>query len=114
MRIADNGELEMLIEMSRKRIIYPLGCYPIIREFGGMLERLELKGWWKGREFFGFVAPAVPAQSTCFSFRHRADGITVTFAPDEWQSLREVFQTALALPELQAVLAELSMVYGEL
>ena len=114
MRIAGNGELRMLIEMSRKQIIYPLGCYPRIREFGSMLERLELKGYWKGREFLGFVSPGVPDQSPRLSFRHRGNGITISFAPDEWESLREVFQRALALPELQPTLAELSLVYGEL
>ena len=99
MRIARNGEPRMLIEMSRKQIIYPLRGHPRIREFASMLERLGLKGYWKGREFLGFVSPGVPDQSTRLGFRHRSNGITISFAPDEWESLREVFQRALALPE---------------
>jgi hypothetical protein len=79
-----------------------------------MLERLALQGCWKGREFLGFVTPGVPDQSPRLGFRHGGNGITISFAPDEWESLRDVFHSALALPELQPVLAELSLVYGEL
>jgi len=114
MRVTNDGELKMLIEMSRKQVVYPLRCYPRIREFASMLERLEPGGYWKGREFLGCTTRAVPDQATCFSLRHRGNGITVSLAAEEWQSLREGFQRALALPELQPVLAELSLAYGEM
>jgi hypothetical protein len=55
----------------------------------------------------------VPDQTTRFYFRHRRNGIAISFASDEWQSLKELFQRAVALPELQPVLEELSLTYGE-
>jgi hypothetical protein len=51
MRMAREGEAEMLIEMDRKGISYPLGSYPRVREFGTSLARLEATGRWeRGRE----------------------------------------------------------------
>jgi hypothetical protein len=32
----------------------------------------------------------------------------------EWHSLREAFETALAIPELRPILEELSLQYGEI
>jgi hypothetical protein len=114
MQVTHDGELRMRIEMSRKQVAYPLGRYPRIREFGSMLERLEPCGRWRGKEFFGYTTHALPDQAPGFCFRHRGNGIAISFGPEEWQSLREVFQRALALPELQPVLAELSLTYGEI
>jgi hypothetical protein len=110
--VTDDGELEMLIDMSRKQVACPLGHYPSIRELGSMLERLEGGRLWNGRDFLGYSGTAIGDQGKWF--QDRKSGVSFALAPVEWQSLREVFQQALALPELQPVLAELSLTYGEI
>ena len=49
--VTNDGELEMLIEIRSKQMVYPLGPFPLIREFGSLLERLEFGRLWNGREF---------------------------------------------------------------
>ena len=41
------------------------------------------------------------------------DGVMVILSSEDWQCLKDLFARALALPELQPVLEELSFVYGE-
>ena len=109
--VGSDGEIEMLLEMNRKDVAYPLSRYPRVREFATMLVRLEPGRYWKGREFFGYTNDAVPER---FYFRHRRNGIAISFTREEWQSLKELFERALAMPERRPVLEELSLVYGEI
>ena len=103
----------MAIDMSARDVIYPLGFYPQIREFATMLTRLKGSRHWKGREFFGYTDAAVSGSATHFYFRHRANGIVFGFTPEGWKSLETIFAKALALAELQPVLRELALQYGE-
>ncbi len=112
--VTSDGEIEMLLEMDRKDVAYPLTRYPRVREFATMVVRLEPGRYWKGREFFGFTNDLVPERASRFYFRHRRNGITISFTREEWQSLKELFEKALAMPELQPVFEELSLVYGEI
>jgi hypothetical protein len=112
--VASDGEIEMLLTMDRKGVAYPLTRYPRVREFATMLARLEPGRHWKGREFFGYTNDVVPERASRFYFRHRRNGIAISFTREEWQSLKELFEKALAMPELQPVLEELSLVYGEI
>jgi hypothetical protein len=112
--VTSDGEIEMLIEMDRKDVAYPLTRYPRVREFATMLARLEPGRYWKGREFFGYTNDVVPERASRFYFRHRRNGIAISFTREEWQSLKDLFEKALAMPELQPVLEELSLVYGEI
>ena len=66
------------------------------------------------KPFFGFTSDLAPERTSRFYFRHRRNGITISFTREEWQSLKELFEKALATPELQPVLEELSLVYGEI
>ena len=44
--------------------------------------------------------------SPAFNFRRRSNGIVVAFSEQEWRALGELMDRALALPEMQLVLAE--------
>ena len=57
--------------------------------------------------------PRLASQSIS-SVGSRRSGIEVAFTREEWQALRGLFGEALALPEVQPVLEELSLVYGEI
>jgi len=112
--VASDGEIEMLLDMDRKDVSYPLTRYPRVREFATMVARLEPGRRWKGREFFGYTNDVIPERASRFYFRNRRNGIAISFTREEWQSLKELFEKALAMPELQPVLEELALVYGEI
>jgi hypothetical protein len=109
----DEEDLSMALEMPIRDVTYPLGPYPQIREFATMLERLQPGAQWKGREFFGYSSAPVAPQATHFYFRHRSNGIAFGFSAEGWECLKELFAKALGLPELQPVLRELALQYGE-
>jgi hypothetical protein len=111
--MSNEGEAEMVIEMDRKGISYRLGSYPRVREFATLLARLEAAGRWEGSEFRGYTNPVAGEPATRFCILHRSDGFAISFTADEWQSLQDLLCRALVLPELQPVLGELSLVYGE-
>jgi len=62
-----------------------------------------------GREFFGYTGK----DSTAFNFRRRSNGIVIAFSAEEWRVLGELMDRALALPEMQLVLEDSSLAYGE-
>jgi hypothetical protein len=108
--VTANGEVEMLLEFGGKGVTYPLNRYPQVREFAAMLARVESGRNWRGREFFGYINgcdAGCCAPRICF--RNRRNGIVVSFTRQEWQSLRELFEKALAIPELRPILEELSL-----
>ena len=108
------GEIQLVLAMDGRGVIYPLGPYPEIQEFVAMLQQLEPGRTWNGVCFHASADATTPGQLVKFQFRRRADGVMFTFAEAEWERLRGVFAAALAEPALQAVLAELALVYGEL
>jgi hypothetical protein len=111
--VTSEGELEISILMKRKRITYPLTRFPALREFASMLDHLVPGRRWQGREFIGWTTnPDSP--SSLFSFRNQRNAITISFALDEWQSLKVCVVRALAQPELIPVIDELSLAYGEI
>jgi hypothetical protein len=113
--VGSEGELNMLLNMDAKDVEYPLEPYPQIQEFATMLRHLEPGGVWDGIHFFGIAEPTVVSDRPMrFWFRRRSDGVTFGFSLDEWQTLIGLFTTAMGSPKLQAILAELSLVYGEL
>jgi hypothetical protein len=113
-RMSNEGEPEMVIDMDRKGISYRRGSYPRVREFATLLARLDAAGRWEGSESCGYTNPVAREPATRFCILHRSDGFAISFTPDEWQSLQDLLGRALALPELQPVQRELSLVYGEI
>ena len=112
--IDSSGELKILINMQAKDVAYPLTSYPEIREFAEMLRRLEPGGLWNGSLFFGHGVAPTADRPGWQRFWRRRDEIAFAFSVEEWNSLRSVFATALELPQLQPILAELTLVYGEI
>ncbi len=106
-------ELRMMLEMADREVIYPLGPYPEIREFDTMLNQVKTTGKnWKGKEFFAYTDRSA-GEITHFYFRARSDGIAFGFTPEAWECLCSLFAQALAIPELQPILTELALQYGE-
>jgi predicted DNA-binding protein len=108
--IADNNEFSMLLDLEPQRVLYPLEPYPVIREFAAMLKELQPGESWRSKEFFGYTAKG----PTAFNFRRRGNGIVVAFSAEEWQALGEMMDKALALPEMQPVLEDAALAYGEI
>jgi hypothetical protein len=107
------GDLSVLIEMLAKGVLYPVSPYPQIQEFSAMLAHLVPGGTWDGKEFSGYTDQVRPDKPTRFHFRRPKDGVVVILSAEDWQCLKDLFAQALALPELQPVIEELSLVYGE-
>ena len=113
MNVSGQGDLSVLIGMDAKDVMYPLSPYPQIREFSAMMTHLEPGRPWEGKEFFGHTDQERPDKPMRFYFRRPKDGVMVILSLEDWQCLKDLFARALALPELQPVLEELSLVYGE-
>ena len=111
--VSSEGEVHLALGMEARGVIYPLGPYPEIREFGAMLEQLEPGRQWDGRHFKAWT-DTFGGQPVCFLFRRHTDGVTFSLPEEEWKSLRRLFSAALAEPGLQSLLGELAFVYGEL
>jgi hypothetical protein len=107
--LTDEEDLAMALEMPSRDVVYPLEPFPLIREFATLLTRLESVAPWKGREFFGYAGGEVKR----YYFRHRSNGITFGFSREEWQWLKQMFSKVLGLAELQPVLSELALQYGD-
>ena len=60
-------------------------------------------------QFFGYTGK----ESTAFNFRRRSNGIVVAFSAEEWGARGELMDRALALPEMQLVLEDSALAYGE-
>jgi hypothetical protein len=104
----ETNEFSMLLDVEPHRVLYPLEPYPVIREFTAMLTGLKLGDQRRGREFFGYTS------ENAFHFRRRNNGISITFSPEEWCTLGELTAKALALPDLQHVLKDSTLAYGEI
>jgi hypothetical protein len=112
--VNSEGEVAILIIMDEKDVLYPLGLYPEIREFSAMLERIGPGQLWNGVHFRAYTVQEAPEKPVRFYFRNMRDGVALGFSSEEWQRLRELFAEAAAIPKLQKLYEELSLVYGEL
>jgi hypothetical protein len=108
------GEVAILIVMDEKDVMYPLGTYPEIREFAAMLERVGPGESWRGVNFRGRAEQDAPEKPVRFYFHNMRDGIALGLSSEEWQRLKDLFAKAGAMPKLQKLYEELSLVYGEL
>jgi hypothetical protein len=113
MLLGAEEDFAMALEMLARDVTYPLGPYPQIREFATMLTQVKGSGQWKDREFFGYTNAAVSGAATHFYFRHCSNAIAFGFAPEAWKTLETMFAKALGLAELQPVVGELALRYGE-
>jgi len=104
----ESNEFSMLLDLEPNRVLYPLEPYPVIREFAAMLTGLKPGDQQRGREFFGYTS------ENAFHFRRRSNGISMTFSPEEWRALGELMAKAFALPDLQHVLKDSELAYGEI
>jgi hypothetical protein len=76
--------------------------------------RIQKSKTWNGVHFLAYTTGERPGETRRFCFRRRAEGILIGFSEEEWSELRGLFRRALAAPNLQSLLAELSLAYGEL
>ena len=94
-----------------RRVNYLIARYSDLAEFRAMLEGLTAKRSWNGRHFL--VTPSEEKGSTKFTLWLRQNDVGIDFTESEWKALRELFQKAWAIPELQRWLEELQNEYGE-
>ena len=104
-------DIAMLLEMLPKHISYPLSPYPTIREFAAMVSQLQPAKPWHGSQFSGLTHGQ--GQKVQFLFRDRGNGITIDFSEAEWNSMGELFENALGMPQIQPLLDALAEQYGE-
>ena len=112
--VGSSGEISLAITMEQKNIVYPLGSFPEIREFAGMLEHMKAGGAWNGIHFTGHVVPGSEDKPMLLAFRRQRDGVQLAFSMEEWHSLRGLVAQALTAPQLRPIWEELELVYGEL
>ena len=106
-----DGDIAMLLEMLPKHISYPLSPYPTIREFATMVSQLQPGKPWHGSQFSGVTHGQ--GRKVQFLFRDRGNGITIDFSEAEWNSMGELFENALGMPQIQPLLDALAEQYGE-
>jgi hypothetical protein len=109
-----DGEISLAIDMEARDLIYPVGPYPYIREFAALLEAVAADNPWPGFHYAASAVNDAAAGTIRYQFRRPSDGVTLFYSEQEWLTLRTLFRTALAKPNVQSILAELSLVYGEL
>ena len=107
--VGSQGDLSILLSMDQKDVSYPIAPYTEIKEFLVMLEKLAPGMTWNGVHFLAYTT-----ESGRYCFRRRAEGVLFGFSQEEWSELRGLFRRALTAPNLQSLLTELSLVYGEL
>ncbi len=105
-------ELGMYIDFGpTRRFNYLMARYPALTEFRALLEGWPAKHSWSGRHFLMTVSKE--RGGTKFSLGLRQHDVSVDFTESEWDGLRELFQRAFAIPEIQRWLEELRLEYGE-
>jgi hypothetical protein len=95
-------------------LIYTVSGYAQIREFNAMLNQLEPGAIWSGTNFHASAHKATPKGPASYQFRRNQDGVMLGFHEENWGRLKNLLATAMAEPNLQAIFAELSLIYGEL
>jgi hypothetical protein len=105
-------ELGVSIDLgSSRRVSFLLTRYPDLAEFRAMLDGWPMKRSWNGRHFV--ATPSKEKGVTQVTLRLRQNDVSIDFTEKEWAALRELFQKAGALPEIQRWLEELRLEYGE-
>jgi hypothetical protein len=105
-------ELAMYIDFGpTRRLNYLMARYPALAEFRALLEGWSAKHSWSGRHFLMTVSKE--KGGTRFSLELRQHDVSIDFTESEWDALRELFQRALAIPEIHRWLEELRLEYGE-
>ena len=94
-----------------RRVNYLIARYSDLAEFRAMLEGWSAKRSWNGRHFL--VTPSKEKGATKFTLWLRQNDVGIEFTESEWNALRELFQRAWAIPEIQRWLQELQNEYGE-
>jgi len=94
-----------------RRVSYLIARYPNLAEFRAMLEEWSAKRSWNGRHFL--MTRAKEKGPAKFTVWLRQSNVDVEFTEKEWDALRELFQKAWAVPEVQRWLRELQLEYGE-
>lgn len=111
--IDGDGELHMMVDFGAHRICYPLGPYPVIREFHGMVKAVTPRRTWNGRYFFGHPNETGAPSPHALFFREHGKGVLLAFTEEEWRDLHKAFDRAMSLAELEPALSELALAYGE-
>ncbi len=94
-----------------RRLNYLITRYPELAEFRALLEGLPANGSWNGRHFLMALSTEKgPTQRTLWL---RQNEVSIDLTESELNGLRELFQKAWAIPELQRWLRELHEEYGE-
>ena len=93
-----------------RRVSYLIARYPDLAEFRAMLEGWSAKSSWNGRHFLTTLSKE---KGPTFTLWLRQNDIGFDFTENEWSALRELFQKAWAIPELQRWMQELQTEYGE-
>ena len=105
----NDGDLTLTIAMHDKDVIFPIGTYPLIREFSDLLEQVSVSRRWEGDYFWAAAEQDKENGPVKFHFRRYRDGIRFGFSSEEWQQLKEVFAQAAAMPKLQKRYEALSL-----
>jgi hypothetical protein len=111
--VSGESEIAMALNLTERGVVYPLSCYPQIREFAAMLDQLAPGKIWDGANFHA-SSDAATGGSAQFQFRRHADGVLLSFSEAEWNDLKKLFSAAMDDAWLQSVIAELGLIYGEL
>jgi len=93
-----------------RRMNYLIARYPDLAEFQAMLEGWSAKGPWNGKHFLTTLSKE---KGPTFTLWLRQNDVGIDFTETEWNALRELFQKAWAIPELQQWMQELKLEYGE-
>ncbi|MEZ5402635.1 MAG: hypothetical protein R2729_23370 [Bryobacteraceae bacterium] len=123
--VLKQGDLSLSISMGRTDInfaigiesgdiIYTLAGYAQIREFDAMLKALAPGTIWTGVDFHATANPATGRKGASYQFRRHQDGVMLGFNEENWDKLKTLYFTAMTRPELEPIVRELSLIYGEL
>ena len=96
---------------SSRRLSFVITRYPDVAEFRAMLDDWPMKRSWNGRHFV--ATPSKEKGVTQVTLRLRQNDVSIDFTEKEWAALRELFQKAVAFPEIERWLEELRLEYGE-
>ena len=94
-----------------RRLNYLVTRYPELAELRTMLEGLPPKESWNGKHFL-VTAFKGKGPTKCMVWL-RQNEVGIDFTESEWSALRELFQQAWAIPELQRWYEALHQEYGE-
>ena len=113
--IGSENEPSILLRMTEKDLMYPIGPYPEVRELSVMLERLLCPAM-SGAVSTSMRIPSKKRRKSRFGSTFVVTA-TASRSDSLWRSgsgLKGLFSKVLALPGMRKLLEELSLAYGEL